>query len=100
METKEIYVGKELSDWIKEKTINQFLELKSEYKNLSDAGKGAYIVTEDFCKKKGLDLMDDGQYNLLVEMIKDFGWEYYRLSPEGQDKYDNLCDRLQIPLVS
>ena len=43
METKEIYVGKELSDWIKEKTINQFLELKSEYKNLSDAGKGAYI---------------------------------------------------------
>ena len=53
METKEINVGKELSDWIKEKTINQFLELKSEYKNLSDAGKGAYIVTEDFCKKKG-----------------------------------------------
>ena len=33
METKEIYIGKELSDWIKEKTINQFLELKSEYKN-------------------------------------------------------------------
>ena len=97
METKEIYIGKGLSDWIKEKTINQFLDLKSEYNNLSDAGKGSFIVMEDLCERKNL---DDRQYDVLTEMIKGFGWEYYRLSPEGQDKYDKLCTRLQIPLVS